>query len=103
MQEWYASFCAFWKGVLGTYDLVSHVFDLNHTIRQIPFADVVKSRLEEFSLKKRRDVGNNNDNTGMQWLPPEECKKIGAVVGYKRKLLLTIGNSCQSFRPPRLR
>jgi len=82
------SFRSFWKDVLGTYDPVSYVFDLNHTIRQIPCADVVKRGLEEFSLKNGCDIRDDDNHPRVQWLLAEERKEIGAVVGYKRKLPL---------------
>jgi len=78
----------FWNRVLRTHDKVSNVFDLNHTIGQIPRADVVKGGFEQISLKKRRDIGDNNNDSRMQWLFAEERRKISAIVGYKCKLPL---------------
>jgi hypothetical protein len=46
---------------------------------------VVKGGLEEFSLKNGRDIGDDNDDSRMQWLFAEECKKISTIVGYKGK------------------
>jgi len=60
------SFRRSWKVVLRTYDPVSHVFDLNHSIGQIPCTDVAKGGPEEFSLKNGGDIGDNNDHSWMQ-------------------------------------
>jgi hypothetical protein len=65
---------------------------------------VVKGSLEEFSLKNGRDIGDNNDDSRMQWLFAEEGKKIApSLVTKVNSLSRMTGNSCQSFRPPRLR
>jgi hypothetical protein len=87
-EESRPSFRSFWKDVLGTYDPVSYVFDLNHTIRQIPCADVVKRGLEELSLKYGCDIRDDNNHPRVQWLLAEERKEISSVVGYKGKLPL---------------
>ena len=47
-----------------------------------------KSGLEEFSLKNRGDIRDNNYDSRMQWLLAEERKKISAIVGDKRILPL---------------
>ena len=53
---------------------------------------MVKGGIEEFSLKNGRDIGDNNDDSRMQWLFAEEGKKIGTMVGARRRLR---GRSCQ--------
>ena len=49
---------------------------------------MVKRGFEEFSLKNGGNIGDNNKDPRMQRLLAEERKKISAVAGYKRKLLL---------------
>ena len=44
-----------------------------------------------FSLTNRRNAGNNNDHTGMQWFVSVQNKKIGTIVGYKRVVLCADG------------
>ena len=47
---------------------------------------------EEFSLTNRRDIGNNNDHSGMQRFLSMENKKIGTIVRYKRIVPLADGD-----------
>ena len=56
----------FWKHVFRTFDLISNVFRLDHSIGQIPRANVFERRSEEFSLASRHNVGNNNDHSRVQ-------------------------------------
>src|ERR1700722_8880166 len=60
----------FWKRVFRTLDLISNVFHLDHSIGQIPAADMFKRRSEEFSLTNGCNVGNNNDHPRVQRFLP---------------------------------
>jgi len=70
-------------------------------------ADVVKSGLEEFSLKNGDDIRDNNYESRMQRLLAEERKKISTIVGdIGDKRVLPLADDRQQlpvFRPPRLR
>ena len=52
------------------------IFDLNHSISEIPCADMFERRAEEFPLTNRRDTGNNDDHSGMQWFSAMESEEI---------------------------
>jgi len=81
------SLAGVWQVVLRTLDPIPYVFDLNHSIRRISYADMFEGRAEEFSLTSRRNAGNNDDHSGMQRFLSVKSKKIGTIVGYKRVLL----------------
>src|SRR5277367_4569344 len=84
--------------MLGANDPSSCIFDLNHGIRQISFADMLESRAEEFPLPNWRHAGNNNDHTGVQRFLAVQNEKIGTIVGYKRIVLRAdCGHELQIF------
>jgi hypothetical protein len=53
---------------------------------------MLQRRAEEFSLTQRGDTGNKKDHSGMQRFLSMENKKVGAIVRYKRMVLLA--DSC---------
>jgi hypothetical protein len=53
---------------------------------------VLERRAEEFSLTKRGDTGNNNDDSCMQRFFSVENQKVGAIVRYR---------SLQTYSPAR--
>jgi hypothetical protein len=44
---------------------------------------VIQHSIKEFTLLGRGNIGNDNDQPGMQGLLAIQGKKIGAVIGYK--------------------
>ncbi len=69
--------------VLGTQNPSPRIFDLNDCIRQISCADMFEGRVEKFSLTSRRDAGNKDNHSGMQWFLSVKRKKVGTIVGDK--------------------
>jgi len=85
------SFGCFWQSVLRTHDPISCIFDLDYSIGQVPCADMFEGRAEEVSLTSRRNAGNNDDHSGVQWFLSVKGEKIGTVVGDKCVVLCTDG------------
>jgi hypothetical protein len=56
----------FWKGVFRTFDLISNVFRLDHSIGQIPRTNMFERRSDDFSLARGHHVWNNNDHSRVQ-------------------------------------
>ena len=73
---------------LAAFDLVVPVSNLNHGVNQISFVDQAKRRLEEFPLKSRLDVRNNDYKSGVQRSSTVKGQKIYPVVGNKRVIPL---------------
>lgn len=85
------SFIPFWKGIVRTHDSIPCILNLYHSIGQIPWADMLKRCGEEFPLTSWHDIGNNYDDSGVQWFLSVEKKKVGAIVRDKRVVPLTNG------------
>lgn len=69
-------------------DVVPSESDLHDRIRQIPRANMLQRCREKFALLQRDHVGNNNDYTSVERLFAVQTKKVGAIVGNERVLLL---------------
>jgi hypothetical protein len=76
------------KFVFRTLKVVPDESNLHDGIRQVSRPNVLQGCGEKFALLRRNYVGNDNDHASMERFVAVEIKKVGAVVGDERVLLL---------------
>jgi hypothetical protein len=76
------------KLVFRTLDIILDESNFHDRVCQVPLANMLQGCREEFSLLERDHVGNNNDHASVERLFAVEIKKVGAIVGDERILLL---------------
>lgn len=76
------------KLVFQTLDMTLNEFNFYDSIRQVARADVPQGYGKKLLLLQRDHIGNNDDHAGMEQFLAVEIKKIGAIVGDERVLLL---------------
>jgi hypothetical protein len=76
------------KLVFQTLDITLDESNFYDGIRQIACANMLQGCGKKFLLLQRDHIGNNDDHTGVERFLAVEIKKIGAIVGDERVLLL---------------
>src|ERR1700730_6298702 len=76
------------KFVFRTLDIVLDESNFYDGIRQVARANVLQGYPEELALLHRDDVGHDNDHASVERLFAVQIKKVAAVVGDDRILLL---------------
>lgn len=76
------------KLVFQTLDIALNESDFYDGIRQVACANMFQGCGEKFALLRRDHVGKDNDHAGVERFLAVEIKKIGAIVGDERVLLL---------------
>lgn len=77
-----------WKFVFRALDVVLDESDFHYRICQVAGPICFSTACKEISLLRRNDVGHDDDYASVERLLTVEIKKVGAVVGDKRVLLL---------------
>jgi len=67
--------------ISATLDFAATIFDLDHSVNQLPITDELECGLEEFALEAWRHVRNNDHKAGVYWHPPLKSKKVGSIIG----------------------
>jgi hypothetical protein len=62
--------------------------DFHDRIRQVARANMLQGCGEEFALLRRDNVGDDDDYASMKRFLAVQSKKVGAIVGDERVLLL---------------
>lgn len=70
--------------------LIVHIeeSDFHDCVGQVPRANMLQRRGEEFTLLHRNDVGNDDDHPRVKRFFAVENKEVGAIIGDERVLLL---------------
>jgi hypothetical protein len=74
--------------VFRTVNIAIDESNFHDRIGQVPRANMLQDRCEKFALLRRDDVGNDNDDAGVERFFAMQIKKVGAIVGDKGVLLL---------------
>jgi hypothetical protein len=69
-------------------DIVLNESDFHDRIRQIAGANMLQGCSEKFALLRGGNIGHDDDYAGVQGLFAVKVKKVGAIVGDERVLLL---------------